>query len=104
MKEFTLKTNLTEEDFLYMVREYNLSCKYSHKIIKNENMVVEEWSSKYNPLIKLSRFYPFENNLERVPKDERINLLQKMLNESVEVENYEDAAKFRDMIIDIKSK
>ena len=67
MKEFTLKTNLTEEDFLYMVREYNLSCKYIHKIIKNENMVVEEWSSKYNPLIKLSRFYPFENNLAALP-------------------------------------
>lgn len=94
-----MSAELSKEDFLYIVKEFNLSCEYDITELNDKKLIVEIWSSKSNPFIKLTKMYEFSlQNIKDIEKSEKKKLLNKMLSNAVEVENYEFAATLRDII------
>lgn len=90
---------LSKEDFLYIVKEFNLSCDYSVSRVDDKNVIVEMWSSKRNPFIRLTRMYDFSlDNIKDIEPEKKKELLSNMLQDAVDVEDYEFAAKLRDII------
>lgn len=96
------KGELTQDDFISIVNQFGLICKYNFTEIDDKKMIIEEWVSKFNPHIKLNRIYPFiKENYEIIPLKERKKLLKVILNNAVEIENYEEAAKIRDILTEL---
>lgn len=84
---------------MYIVKEFNLSCDYDTTEINDKRLIVEIWSSKSNPFIRLTRMYEFSlENIKDIELSQKKKLLNKMLSDAVEVENYEFAAELRDVI------
>ena len=84
---------------MYIVKEFYLSCDYDTTEINDKRLIVEIWSSKSNPFIRLTRMYEFSlENIKDIELSQKKKLLNKMLSDAVEVENYEFAAELRDVI------
>jgi len=93
------KGELNEEEFLLLIKELNLICDFSVIDLESKKLIKEDWYSETYPLVRLTRMYPFiDENIQRIPVKQRIKFLKNFLNEAVEVENYEEAARLRDII------
>lgn len=91
------------EDFEKMVKSFNMTCKRSLSESKGRDYVIETWFNKEFPLFAITRIFDTESELfDSIPKDQKIKLLNSLLEKEVEVENYEKAATLRDKIIEIK--
>ena len=95
-------SSLNKHDFDDLIKTFNMNCEYNIREIGGENMIVETWYSKSNPFLVLNRIYDIDNdNLSKIEPKQRIELLSTILEKEVEIENYEQAAKIRDIIKDI---
>jgi UvrB/uvrC motif len=93
------KGELNEEEFLLLIKELNLTCDFSVIDLESKKLIKEDWYSETNPFVRLTRMYPFiDENIQKIPVKQRIKFLKNLLNEAVEVENYEEAARLRDII------
>lgn len=92
-QEFTL------QEFKSLIELYKLKSSYTTLQKDGKNLIVEIWKSKTNPFIVLSRTFELnEKNLDTIEPKKRKKLLQKLLEDAVQIENYEEAAQLRDMI------
>ena len=98
-KEFKL------DEMMPIIEMFNLKPYYSTLQKEEKSYIVETWKSKSNPYLILNRVFEFnQKNIETIEPKKRKSLLGEMLNKSVEIENYEEAAKLRDMIILMENK
>lgn len=98
-KRKIMTKELTQEEFSNLVKLFNLTSTYSWISHNDIVLIVETWQSESNPFIKMTKTFEFnEEKLSSIPEKKRSKLLKKMLKEAVEVENYEFAAKLRDLI------
>jgi protein-arginine kinase activator protein McsA len=94
-----MATELTQEQFKSIVKMFNLKATYSWMIHEDKVWIVENWQSESYPLVRMTKTFPFdEEKIAIIPDKKRKKLLNKMLQEAVEIENYEFAAKLRDII------
>ncbi len=97
-----MKGELSQEDFFFIVEQFKMSCKYTYEVMEDKKFIVEVWTAKQNSFIQLTRMYEFTpENIEVIESSERKKLLNEMLNDAVDIEDYEEAALLRDMINDI---
>lgn len=94
---------VSQNDFERMVKSFNMNCKWTISENKDKYFILETWVNKDFPLFAITRFFDIDNELfDSIPKEERLKLLQSLLEKHVEVENYEKAAQLRDMILELK--
>jgi hypothetical protein len=98
------KTSIvSQDDFDQMVKSFNMTCKWTISGNESGEFVLETWFNKEFPLFAITRIFDIDNELfDSIPKEERLKLLQSLLEKHVEVENYEKAAELRDMILELK--
>lgn len=100
--ERSKKINSTSE-FQEIIKSLNLICEYKAQEIHGSVMVVESWKNPDFPIFNLTRVYDYDSPLFfGIPKENRISLYEDILNQEVELENYERAAYLRDKIISLK--
>jgi protein-arginine kinase activator protein McsA len=94
-----MATELTQEQFKTIVKMFDLRATYSWMMHEDKVWIVENWQSETYPFLKMTKTFPFdESKLDTIPDKIRKKILNKMLQEAVEIENYEFAAKLRDII------
>jgi hypothetical protein len=87
------------DDFKALVDLYSMRPSYSLLVHEGKKYVVESWKSKSNPFIVLNSTFEFnEDNISKIDGKKRGKFLKSLLEEAVEKEEYEDAAKLRDMM------
>lgn len=90
---------MTNEEFTTLVKMFNLKSTYSWTADKDKIWIIETWKSDANPFLRMTKTFEFnEEKISTIPDKKRQKLLKRMMEEAVEVENYEFAAKLRDMV------
>ena len=90
---------LDPNKFKEFIDKYDMKCKYEITERNGEIVIVEEWSSVKNQMIRVNRIYPFSmNHLDLIELGSRKVILQDLLERCVSEENYETAAELRDVI------
>lgn len=94
---------MTNDEFTTLVKMFNLKSTYTWTSSKDKIWIIETWQSEANPFIRMIKTFEFdEEKLAFIPEKKRMKLLEKMMQEAVDVENYEFAAKLRDVIAELK--
>ncbi len=90
---------MTNDEFTTLVKMFNLKSTYTWTSNEDKIWIIETWQSEANPFIRMTKTFEFdEEKLSLIPEKKRMKLLKKMMQEAVDVENYEFAAKLRDMV------
>lgn len=90
---------LDPKRFKDFIDKYDMKCKYSIAEKNGETVIIEDWSSSKNKMIRVNRIYPFSmEHLDLIQDDARKGVLQELLEMCVSEENYETAAELRDVI------
>lgn len=90
----------TSEEFERIINSFSMSCQRITTFVENKSFIQEVWSNNAFPYFIVSRVYDTSSPLfEDIPNNEKIELLSKMMDQEVSVENYEMAAVFRDRIL-----
>ncbi len=84
-----------------IIEKFGLEASYN--VYQNESdeiIVDEQWKSSESDRVTANRFFKFDPNFLELIKDQskRIEVLNKVLEIYVQVENYEEASKIRDLI------
>lgn len=89
----------TTEEFDRIITSFGMSCKRSTTYLEQKSFVQEIWTSVRFPFFLVSRVYdPQSPIFDSLSPKEKKELLSKMLEQEVSVENYEMASVFRDKI------
>jgi hypothetical protein len=87
------------DDFKAIVDLYKMKPTYTLHSQEGRKYVIESWKSKSNPFIVLTSAFEFKaENLSKIDHIVRDKFLKGLLADAVEKEEYEEAAKLRDMI------
>jgi hypothetical protein len=98
-KKKEMGKQISVDDFKALVDLYKMKPSYSLHVQDGKKYVVESWKSKSNPFIVLNSAFEFnEENISKMEEPKRKKFLNSLLAEAVEKEEYEEAAKLRDMM------
>jgi len=97
-----------------IIKRYNLKCEKTEMNIEGEKFILENWKTDDGQMI-IQRAYPadpnhrsintgiLDDNSFVVPEPQHnLDGLNELLNQSIQDERYEDAAKYRDLIKNFK--
>lgn len=91
---------IKQEEFNTLIKMFGLKSSYKWISHGEKTFIIECWHSDINPFLIITKTFEFdEDKLSSIPDKKRKDLLEKMLNEAVEIENYEFAAKLRDILV-----
>jgi protein-arginine kinase activator protein McsA len=91
----------SDDYFDSIIEKFQLEASYD--VYQNEDdeiIIDEQWKSSESNRVAANRFFKFDPNFLDLIKDQskRIEVLNKVLDIYVQVENYEDASQIRDLI------
>ncbi len=91
---------LTVDQFEFLIDQFNLNPEYSIFINEDNDIIIdEEWSSRNKDGVTANRIYKFDiGSLEMIREDDRLRVLNQILDLYIQIENYEKCADVRDLI------
>lgn len=97
-----MNKEFSKEDFDAVVKLFNMKPSYQTLDRFGKLYILETWQTGSHALMKMVRMLEFnKQNLALIEPKKRKALLNQMLNDAVECEDYEQAASLRDLIAEI---
>lgn len=90
----------SKDYFDLIIKKYKLKSKYVvYQNEKDEVIIDEQWTSEDNEKVKANRIFKFDPNfLELIEDDRMIEVLEKVIQLYVSIEDYENAAIVKDLL------